>query len=459
MQTRPHAARLRCDPARRDRGHHDAAAGPRRDAQGVRRRRAHHGRGARQQSAQADVRSARSDGLPVRPRRAHRRLSRAGAGGGRRLRGPARARARLDGRHARGGAGRPAALRSAGPRARLGEKRQRLQPGKPQGEAVGAVRRCSRTSSRATRRTDFNKAFGRDFMGAYQAQLRERRSASERHGHCFIPILYVRTVSWPPSKTSCSGTRLARRARRSCAVAGSRRPATQPSMRASRRRLADRGADRDPGPPAGHRRAAARAAGPGRAVLGRASGWSGWRRRICPMRRRSPRPAWIWRTSPWCAPPAGATRCGLRSRCCAPAAATRCSAGSTAPSYEELRRLAVAAEGSRGLGRAVPPARSCARILARLPAPRPRARRTGSLRCTSSSAAARLPAAPLRLPLKRPVHALGRAPFPVPAAGGARSRSPPGPASSRLGSRSSRRRSCCWKCRAACACSAAARPC
>ena len=66
----------------------------------------------------------------------------------------------------------------------------------------------------------------------------------------------------------------------------------------------------------------------------------------------------------------------------------------------------------------------------------------GSSRCASSSAAARPPARRCALPLKRPAHALGRAPFPAPAAPRASSASRPGPASSPLRSRSSRRASC-----------------
>ena len=118
------------------------------------------------------VGSARGDGLPVRPGRAHRRLSRPGAGGGRCVRGSAHARARVDGRHARGGAGRPGALRSGKPSSARSRRARRASAWRAARRSCGSSSWCSRTSSRATRRTDFNKAFGRDFMGAYQEQLR-----------------------------------------------------------------------------------------------------------------------------------------------------------------------------------------------------------------------------------------------------------------------------------------------
>ena len=106
------------------------------------------------------------------PARAHRRLPRPGAGGRRRLRRPALARARPDGRHARRHPRRAAALRSA---ASSSARSRRA----PRASASRAARRsCGRCSSlqqdKLSRdaQEDFNKVFGRDFMGAYQAQLR-----------------------------------------------------------------------------------------------------------------------------------------------------------------------------------------------------------------------------------------------------------------------------------------------
>jgi hypothetical protein len=84
--------------------------------------------------------------------------------------------------------------------------------------------------------------------------------------------------------------------------------------------------------------------------------------------------------------------------------------------YEELRRLAVAAEGSRAwvaLFRppeaAVESSPACLRLTLEA---------EGTVQILKRRGAPA--AAPLRLPLQRPVHALGRTPFPVPAAGRAR---------------------------------------
>lgn len=88
--------------------------------------------------------------------------------------------------------------------------------------------------------------------------------------------------------------------------------------------------------------------------------------------------------------------------------------------YEELRRLAVAAEASRTWVALFRPLQA-----AQAPSPAP-------LRLALEAAGEALsvhifkrrgaPAAPLRLPVKRPVHALGRTALPVPAATPARGR-------------------------------------
>jgi hypothetical protein len=89
-----HAARLRRDPARRGGRNHAPPHRPLGGTQGVARRGPHHGRCGRQQPAEADVRPAGGDGVPLRSLGADRRLPRPGAGGWRCLRGPARARIR-----------------------------------------------------------------------------------------------------------------------------------------------------------------------------------------------------------------------------------------------------------------------------------------------------------------------------------------------------------------------------
>ena len=87
--------------------------------------------------------------------------------------------------------------------------------------------------------------------------------------------------------------------------------------------------------------------------------------------------------------------------------------------YEELRRLAVAAEGSPAwvaLFRPREAARESSPAALRIALdPACDALAVRILKRRGAPAAA-----PLSLPLKRPFHALGRTPFPVPAAGGAR---------------------------------------
>jgi cell division inhibitor SulA/protein ImuA len=87
--------------------------------------------------------------------------------------------------------------------------------------------------------------------------------------------------------------------------------------------------------------------------------------------------------------------------------------------YDELRRLAVAAESSpawvalfRAPHAASESSPACLRLALEA---------EGDVLCVRILKRRGAPAAaPLRLPLKRPVHALGRPPFPVPAAGRAR---------------------------------------
>ena len=127
-------------------------------------------------------------------------------------------------------------------------------------------------------------------------------------------------------------------------------------------------------------------------------------------------------------------------------------------SYDDLRRLAVAAEGSSAFVALFRPREAAARIFARLPAPRPRARWRGALSRAHPQAprhAGRCAAAPRREKTRPCSGSLST--FPA-CRRTPSSRSRRGPASSRLRFRSSRRASCCWKCRAACACTAASRP-
>jgi hypothetical protein len=104
----------------------------------------------------------------------------------------------------------------------------------------------------------------------------------------------------------------------------------------------------------------------------------------------------------------------LRAGCCHALLGWFCRAG-----YDELRRLAVAAEASpawvalfRPLEAAAESSPACLR-LALEPSCDALCVRILKRRGAPTSA-------PLLLPVKRPLHALGRPPFPVPAAGGAR---------------------------------------
>ena len=194
--------------------------------------------------------------------------------------------------------------------------------------------------------------------------------------------------------------------------------------RTARRRLAARGADRDPGQPGRHRRAGAAPAGAGGPDLGRqAGGMAGAApSALCPGARRGgdqpgaarrgarPRPA----------------RCAVGGRAGAARrhAATRCSAGSAARATTTcgaLRsRQREAAPWSRCSARAKPPRESspaCLRLALEPDGDAPE----GNMLSVHILKRRGMPAAaPLRLAVKRPVHALARSPFSLPAAGRAR---------------------------------------